>query len=100
MTEISLILKIHGWKTHTKSTLLCWKKKRLIEEIQILENNYACELEMNDNQANLLLKMYEENEQLKNENETLKKQFEKFLDKTIENNEQLIAKCDNILDKI
>lgn len=39
-------------------------------------------------------------EQLKNENETLKKQFENFLDKTIENNEQLIAKFDNIIDKI
>ena len=67
MTDISLIavLKKHGWKIHTKNTLLCWKKERLIEEIQALENNYACALERNDNQYNLLQKTDEEKEQLK-----------------------------------
>lgn len=67
MTDISLIavLQEHGWKTHTKNTLLCWKKERLIEEIQALENNYACALKRNDNQYNLLQKMNEENAKLK-----------------------------------
>lgn len=88
MIDISLIavLKKHGWKTHTKNTLLCWKKERLIEEIQALENNYACALEMNDNQYNLLQKMDEENAKLKlqiiksleEENKQLKQQNKKM----------------------
>lgn len=84
MTDISLIavLKKHGWKTHKTTTLKTWKKERLIEEIQALENNYACALEVSDNQYNLLLKMYEKIEQLKQENEKMeccylcKKQYE------------------------
>ena len=53
--------------------MLCWKKEHLIEEIQALENNYACSLEMSDNQYNLLQKLTKENEQLKQENKKLKR---------------------------
>lgn len=47
MTDLHLIalLKKHGWKLHTRSTLRKWTKERLIDEIECLENNWGVSLE-------------------------------------------------------
>lgn len=67
MTDLHLIalLKKHGWKLHTRSTLRNWTKERLIDEIECLENNWGVSLEREEISFKYKKKLVEENEQLK-----------------------------------
>ena len=67
MTDLHLIelLKKHGWKLHTRSTLRNWTKERLIDEIECLENNWSVSLEREEISFEYKKKLVEENEQLK-----------------------------------
>ena len=67
MTDLHLIalLKKHGWKLHTRSTLRNWTKERLIDEIECLENNWGVSLEREEISFEYKKKLVEENEQLK-----------------------------------
>jgi hypothetical protein len=78
MTDLHLValLKQHGWKLHTRSTLRNWTKERLIDEIECLENNWGCSLEREEISFEYKKKLVEENEQLK---EKIKNLREKLL---------------------
>lgn len=67
MTDLHLIalLKKHGWKLHTRSTLRNWTKERLIDEIECLENNWGVSLEREEISFEYKKKLVEENERLK-----------------------------------
>lgn len=67
MTDLHLIalLKKHGWKLHTRSTLINWTKERLIDEIECLENNWGVSLEREEISFEYKKELVEENEQLK-----------------------------------
>ena len=74
MTDLHLIalLKKHGWKLHTRSTLRNWTKERLIDEIECLENNWGVSLEREEISFGYKKKLVEENQQLKQQIEKLK----------------------------
>ena len=74
MTDLHLIelLKKHGWKLHTRSTLRNWTKERLIDEIECLENNWGVSLEREEISFEYKKKLVEENEQLKAQIEKMK----------------------------
>lgn len=75
MTDLHLValLKQHGWKLHTRSTLRNWTKERLIDEIECLENNWGVSLEREEISFEYKKKLVEENEQLKQQIEKIKR---------------------------
>lgn len=74
MTDLHLIalLKKHGWKLHTRSTLRNWTKERLIDEIECIENNWGVSLEYEEISFGYKKKLFEENDQLKQQIEKMK----------------------------
>jgi hypothetical protein len=74
MTDLHLIalLKQHGWKLHTRSTLRNWTKERLIDEIECLENNWGVSLEREEISFEYKKKLIAENERLEQQIEQMK----------------------------
>lgn len=78
MTDISLIpiLASEGWKVLTRSKLKSMKKEELIEQIEILENNYGATIERANNSYSY---GKSEIERLEKENAELKALIEKMI---------------------